>query len=762
MARDVDTQGQVLTIPYEEEAHKGAIARIWHSAQKVVCFGPALEAHIMKPEAQPVTCAVDPSNAKARPEHPIHHSPIEQPGDHREYASCCDAERVSGPPIDRAEALEPTKILVVEDEQIVALELEDQLTQMGHAVVGIVASGEAAIEHARRLQPHLILMDIKLQGELDGIEAAEIIRKESDIPIVYLTAFADEPTLQRVKVTQPYGYILKPFQERELHVIIEVSLYRHRVARELREADAWRHALLQCIDDAVLATGADSRVKILNPMAEALTGWKEQEAIGRPLQDVFKVVEMTEGRSETWEPVTAKRLITKDGKELPIEAALTPIRGPANTPLGAVWVFRDISDSKRVQDRQRFMAKASGEVSCSLDRDMILVRLANLIAGSLGDWCVVHLRGEKRALQIAAFAHRNPEQNAFATSLRDVAVHKHHESTQIENVVQSGRSVLEVDVADEGWIQAALGMDGKLVPGLCAVSAVIVPLTMRDETLGTLSIVSEQRDHRFTESDLAFIEELGRRMATGIDNAQLYAAAQRAIHMRDDVLAIVSHELRNPLSTISLNAEQLLRVPEKLSPQRLMKNAQVIQRSAEAMSRLISDLLDAASIDGRRLSLDLRRHKAADLLANVLSMFEAPALERSINLVTTALPDAEVLCDRDRVLQVLSNLIGNALKFSPQGQSIVVQAEVRGRAVQFSVSDKAGGIQPDQIERIFERYWQAPEALRKGSGLGLYIAKGIVDAHGGRIWVDSTPGVGSTFNFTVPIEEAMEKPPSAP
>ena len=714
----------------------------------------------MKPETQRTASVVVPGGSRAGLEQSMHISPWENPGDHKESVFGSGAELMSGSLNNRRAASAPTKILIVEDEQIVALELQDQLTHMGHSVAGIVASGEEAVEQARRLRPQLVLMDIRLQGKLDGIEAAELIRQEADIPIVYLTAFADEATLQRAKVTQPYGYILKPFQERELHVIIEVSLYRHRAARELREAEAWRHALIQSVADAVLATSEDGRVKVLNPMAEALTGWKEQEAIGRPLGDVFKVFQLPEGTGEKWEATTAKSLLTKTGKMIPIEVALTPILDPTNAPLGAVWIFRDISEHKHLQDRQRFMAKASGEVSSSLDREMILTKLATLIVGSLADWCVIHLRGASGALYIAAFAHREPEKNAFAPHLRDVALGNGNRATEIDNVARSGRAVLAVDVTEAGWTKAALGIDGSLVPGLGAASAVIVPLTMRGETLGTLSMVSERRDCRFTDADLAFTEELGRRMAAGIDNAQLYAEAQHAIRMREGILAIVSHDLRSPLSSISLNADQLLMKPEKLWAERVMKNANTIRRATQKMSRMIGDLLDMASIDGERLSLDLRPHKAADLLAEARSMFEAPALDRSVNLVFTALPDAEVLCDRDRVLQVLSNLIENALKFSPEGRSIAVQAEVGGRAVQFSVSDQAGGINPDQVGHIFERHWQAPEALRKGSGLGLYIAKGIVEAHGGRIWVDSTPGVGSTFHFSVPlVEHAAEHAP---
>jgi signal transduction histidine kinase len=201
--------------------------------------------------------------------------------------------------------------------------------------------------------------------------------------------------------------------------------------------------------------------------------------------------------------------------------------------------------------------------------------------------------------------------------------------------------------------------------------------------------------------------------------------------MRDDVLAIVTHDLRNPLSSIVVNADQLLRVPEKITPERVQKNARTIRAAGERMSGLIDDLLEVARIDSGSLSLDLSRTRVDALVSDALALFEAPASERSISLTTTPLPDVALLCDRERLLQVLSNLIGNALKFSSDGSSIIVRAEVRSGALVFSVSDQAGGIEPDHVDYVFERHWQAPEAHRKGSGLGLYIAKGLVEAHGG-------------------------------
>lgn len=682
-------------------------------------------------------------------------SPIEGPGGRGEYDLGKGAELV-GRANSRGEASAPARILIVEDEQIVALELKDRLTRMGHSVVGVVASGEEALQEVARLCPDLILMDIKLQGELDGIEVADAIRKQADIPIVYLTAFADDATLQRAKLTKPYGYILKPFQERELHIIIEVFLYRHRVERALRRSEAWRFALLRSVGDAVIATGVDGRVKFMNPLAEVLTGWKESEAIGKSFEVVCNMVQLLERRGGLWKDLTSKSLISKDGSEHPIDAELTPICDEDNTPMGTVCVFRDISDRKLLADRQRFMAMASGEVTSSLDRVMILGRITSLVARSFAAWCAIHLSDVHGSLRIAAFAHRDEAKNAFAPKFAGSVV-RDDDAVEVRHVVRSARSVLKTKITNGDWVTDALGIQPGIVPGLTARSAIIVPLSARGQCFGTLTVAGEHRGRHFNESDVAFVEELGRRVGHGIDNSQLYSDAQRAIRMRDDVLAVVSHDLRNPLASISMNADQLLRTLAKVNQERVLQNASAIRRNTERMGRLIDDLLDAGRIDGGRLSIELRRDRTTALVSEAFSMFEALASARSIRLMIATIPDLDLLCDHGRILQVLSNLIGNALGFSPENRDVVIKGEVHGTMFRFSVSDQAGGIAADQVGHVFERYWQAPGSLHRGVGLGLYIARGIVEAHGGQIGLDSRPGGGSTFYFTIPLAGRTEE-----
>ena len=653
----------------------------------------------------------------------------------------------------------PAAILIVEDEQIVALELADRLTRLGHSVVGLAASAEEAIEESRRLRPDLVLMDIKLQGELDGIDAAAAIRKELDTAIVYLTAFADEPTLQRAKVTQPYGYIIKPFHERELNVVIEVSLYRHRVERALRESELWRLALLRSVGDAVIASDAAGNVRFMNPLARTLTGWSEADAIGIPLDQVFKTVERPERRSGTWKESPSTNLIKRDGSQCPIEVELTAIRDGAmnaGAPMGTVCVFRDISERRRIRDRQRLLAVASNEISSSLDRDLVLARVTSLVARSWTDWCVVHLADKQAQLRIGALAHRDAPTHAAVTRLVGLAV-RDEAACDVAEVVHTGYPIRSNDLTDPDWPARALGIEPALAHDLVAAAAIIVPLMVRNQCLGTFTVVSGRRDHAFDQADVELAEELARRIAYAIDNAALYADARRATALRDEVLAIVSHDLRNPIAVIGISAEQLLGAPEKVDLHRVTKNAAAIKRSAERMSRLVDDLLVVGRIDTGRLAIKVQRTPTSALVADALSSCEETAATRAIRLVSSSFPDVEVLCDRGRIGQVLVNLIENAVKFSANGSVVRIDA-VRGRDfIEMSISDQGTGIAPAYLEHVFERQWQAPEARHQGVGLGLYISKGIVEAHGGRIWVESTPGKGSTFHFTIPLAPRPEE-----
>ena len=252
-------------------------------------------------------------------------------------------------------------ILIVEDNNIVMLELKERLEEMGYTVVETASSGHEAIKKAEIYQPDLIMMDIRLKGEMDGIEAAASIRKNFDITVVYLTAHTDDDTLQRAKLTEPYGYIIKPFEERELHSTIEMALYKHTIEKKLKESEQWLSATLKSIGDALIATDSNAKIKFINHIAEDITGWNSRDAFGLNIEQVFKVKDSDKKkyldnpvttclRSGSIEGAVNKYLVAKNGTETPIDFSSAPINIDNNAPAGVVLAFRDVTERIKAKE----------------------------------------------------------------------------------------------------------------------------------------------------------------------------------------------------------------------------------------------------------------------------------------------------------------------------------------------------------------------------------------------------------------------------
>lgn len=286
-----------------------------------------------------------------------------------------------------------------------------------------------------------------------------------------------------------------------------------------------------------------------------------------------------------------------------------------------------------------------------------------------------------------------------------------------------------------------------------------IPLLTSDgHALGTLCVMDfVTRD--WTEDQIASLTDLAAAVSTEIElrmdiaeRIRVEQALQEAVRLRDEVLGIVSHDLRNPVHTVSLSSGFLLEIlPEGQPQDAVRKQLGIIRRAAEQMERLIRDLLDVASIASGRLSVERHPHDAAALLRAACETLQPLVEEKGLHLQAHTPPGTYLVrLDADRIHQVLSNLVGNAIKFTPEGGRIDLSLEAEDRGVRFSVADTGSGIPAAQLPHIFEQFWQASRAGRHGAGLGLAIAKGIVEAHGGRIWVESAVGKGTVFSFTIP------------
>ncbi|RYX81215.1 EAL domain-containing protein [bacterium] len=251
---------------------------------------------------------------------------------------------------------ETPRVFVVEDEMIISKDIQRTLISLGYEVAGHAVSGQSAIERARESKPDIVLMDIHIKGDRDGIETASIISEELKVPIVYLTAFADAATIDRAKQTMPYGYLLKPFEERELQTTIEMALYKHRAEIELARSQALITATLNSIGEGVLAADEQGRVTFLNPVAQVLTGWTIEEAMGCDWHEIFQL-EREDAVEHILPPgaraggIRARMLRSREGNVRPVEMHITPLRSAEGEAVGLVLTFRDVTERRALEER---------------------------------------------------------------------------------------------------------------------------------------------------------------------------------------------------------------------------------------------------------------------------------------------------------------------------------------------------------------------------------------------------------------------------
>lgn len=267
-------------------------------------------------------------------------------------------------------AVRKMQILVVEDESVIAADIKDCLETLGYAVPAIAVSGEAAIATATSMRPDLVLMDIRLKGEMDGVQAADVIWTHLHIPVVYSTGHSDRSTMERAKATGPFGYVLKPIEEQELYVAIETALQRFRLDRDLQEREQWLSRILKAVGDGVIVTDASGHIRFLNGAAEALTGWRQEEAIGKASAEIFHTVhEHTQvplpnpihEALQTGELVYLSGdalLCARDGRTVPITDSAAPFHDDAGTITGVVVVFHDVTQQRLAEERSLAIARS--------------------------------------------------------------------------------------------------------------------------------------------------------------------------------------------------------------------------------------------------------------------------------------------------------------------------------------------------------------------------------------------------------------------
>ncbi len=579
-----------------------------------------------------------------------------------------------------------------------------------------------------------------------------IVRAANGDPL-YLVAFIEDITQRRQAESEASRSLslLRATLESTADGMLVVDLNGKILSFNQKMADMWEipAEIFSCGDDQAAINAALD--KLLYP-DEFLT--KVIELYRHPEEASYDVLELKDGR--TFERYSQPQRID-------------------DIPVGRVWSFRDVTARRRAEEqahalareqaaraeaensqkRAALLAEASRVLSASFDYQTTLAALVNLAVPALADYCALDIVEAEDKFDRIGEAHVDPAKSQL---LREVATFPRSALTSrhpLIRVMTTGEPVLEADITP-AFIRASFAEaeQRRVVEALGPRSLICVPLVTSGKPLGALTLVTSGSGRRYDLADLTLAADVARRAAIVVEHARLFHEAQQATRARDDVLAVVAHDLRNPLNTVSM-AVTLMLESTPLDRVQERRQVEIVRRATDRMNRMIQDLLDVKRMESGRLTIDARPEQPSTLINDTIDMLRPLATGSTIRLDTSIDDDLPtVYADAARIQQVLSNLVGNAVKFTPRNGRVTVCAERIDGEVRFGVIDTGPGIPPEQVPHIFGRFWQAQTSDRRGIGLGLAIAKGIVEAHNGRIWVESHVGLGSTFYFTLPTTAA--------
>ncbi len=573
-------------------------------------------------------------------------------------------------------------------------------------------------------------------------------------------------TEEPIPVSDEHFMIFEPDGKRVLGMgtIIRDITEARRAARELHDSEERFRFIFEEAPIGMALTALDGHFVRVNAALCEIVGYTAAELEGSRFQDITHpddlgsdlavLRKLVEGQIGHYR--TEKRYIRKDGAVVSICLNVATLRNPAGQPQHFITQMEDVGERKRAEEErqrieqdQRFLAEAGRVLASSLDYEQTLTTLGGLTVRHLADWCLIDIVEGASPRRLRVVTSR-PGQQATCDDIERLKLDR--ELPHLAGpVFRTHRPYLIEQMTAEKLASFAQSEEHlRLLRAIEPRSLMGVPMTIRGQLVGIMVLVSSPPSQPYTTADLRLAEALAERAALAIENGRLYQTALQATQLRDEVLGVVAHDLRNPVTAILMQATSMKRgggQPER----RNQKKSESIVRSAQRINRLISDLLDVTSIEAGQISVERERLSARQVLFESVDAQRPLAASGAIDLrieIADELPD--VWGDQHRLMQVFQNLIGNAVKFTPPNGQIVVGAGRRRGEVLFWVADTGCGISAEALPRVFDRFWQAQKGSHRGAGLGLPITRGIVEAHGGRIWGQSTPGHGSIFFFTIP------------
>ncbi|MBB5510460.1 hybrid sensor histidine kinase/response regulator [Paraburkholderia atlantica] len=619
--------------------------------------------------------------------------------------------------------MEHARILIVEDDRIVARDIQQQLQRAGHTVVALTGRGEDALQLAIDTSPDLVLMDVRLEGEIDGIDVARQLRDRCHIPVVFLTAYADSETVKRAALAEPFGYILKPFEDLQLRTVVEMALYKHRAEARLRESEQRYAITLASIGDAVIATDRECRVTFINRVAETLTGWQRTDAMGQQLDNVFVALDEASGqpinglaahvlesraRSAT---VADTLLVSTNGRSTPIEASASPITGDRGNVEGVVVVFHDVSERRQAEEAT-LLRKVNARLDSAMRGSDIGVWEVDMPDGDF-------MAGRVHLTNIWERLGYGPAGDAMTPSSYFEILHPDDRlptAVAVNDYLAGRAATFELE-------NRVLRQDGiyrwMLVRGTALRNSQGEPVRFT----GTVVDITELKR---TEAELKEMMQSVRNVSNAI-----------------------AHDLRTPLAELRSRLETLLVM--RPASDEVFSEVDAALCDIDRVIAIFNALLRLAEIDAGIRQAGFIPGDVGNLVTDAYEFYLPVAELRGISLTVECQGDLHAVADHLLIAQAVGNLIDNALKYAPRAGTIRVAAmrNADGK-IAISVSDSGPGIPDTEKDKVTGRFYRG-DASRgtPGVGLGLSLVAAVATLHGGSVaFADNHPGTVATLLLT--------------
>ncbi|WP_017307030.1 ATP-binding protein [Spirulina subsalsa] len=663
---------------------------------------------------------------------------------------------------------EPLTILVVEDDEIDRMAVRRALNKAEVDFVMVeTETCQGALEQLTRTRFDCVFLDYRLPDG-NGLDLIRTIRdRQIKIPLIALTGQGDEQIAVELMKAGASDYLSKNKVSPDTlcrSLLSAVRVYSaeqeaQEANQRLLESEERYRLVVEGSHDGIWDWDLQRQTIYGNDRLLAIVGFSPEAVVITP-KLILKLLhpddrphllhlvqEHLKGRAEF---ALEFRIRHQSG-----EYHYCTVRGKAQrdrtgTPFRLSGVVSDITERKRTEERSRFLASATTLLSATLDYQTTLKNLAHLIVPHLADWCTINLAEPNKSPHLIAVAHVHPEQETLVWQLQG-----DNRTPQTTQVFQTGQSVACFEVSPPLLSKLSVSPQQQdLLTQLKFSSYICVPLRTRERILGSILCVWGESSRHYNQEELEFIEDLAYRAALAIENARLYKEAQEAARMKAQFLAMMSHELRTPMNAIIGFSQVLLRQRSGTLTRRQIQMIESIHNNGKNLLTLINDILDLSKIEAHHLILKPEILNLEQLAATTLDSLRPLADEKQLPLcLESQLKDGKILNDRDRLRQILINLLSNALKFTETGQITITLQEIPPHHIQILVQDSGIGIAPDQQAYIFDEFRQVDQTTTRkysGTGLGLTITKSLVDLMGGTITVESQLGQGSVFCVTLP------------